>query len=262
MIHRHTTRVLRSGQHMPLLGLGTWELHNPASAIEQGLKLGYTMIDTSGNYGTQPGIAAGIAASGLDRSQLFIVTKIENDEDSYAAMQENLKELNMDHVELALIHWPPEHDSGQKLWQGLIRAQQDGLAKDIGVSNYNERQIEDLIRDSGEVPAVNQIEWSPFAFNQDMLDFADDNHMVIQAYSPLTRANRLDDQQLTEIADSYDKSPTQLLIRWNLQLGVVPIIKASSAKHQAENLMVFDFDISDTDMETLNSMSEAYSALR
>jgi diketogulonate reductase-like aldo/keto reductase len=262
MIDTHSTLPLRTGRKIPILGLGTWELDNPAKAVEQALQLHYPMIDTSGNYGTQPGIAEGITASGVDRSQLYIVTKIENDENAYEAMQQNLQELRMDYVDLALIHWPPSNSSGEKLWHDLIRAQQAGLTKDIGVSNYNERQIEDLIRDSGEVPVVNQIEWSPFAFDQGMLDFARKNRVILQAYSPLTRANRLDDEQLAEMAAEYDKTSTQLLIRWNLQLGVIPVVKATSRKHQEENLDVFDFEISDADMKTLNSMSEAYSAIR
>jgi diketogulonate reductase-like aldo/keto reductase len=247
---------------MPILGLGTWQLRNTAQAVRQALELGYSMIDTSGNYGTQPGIAEGIAASGVDRSELYVVTKVENDEDAYQATLQNLKELRIDYADLVLIHWPPAHSSGEELWHGLLRAQQDGLSKDIGVSNYDERQIEDLIRDSGEVPVVNQVEWSPFAFDGEMLDFCREERIVMQAYSPLTRANRIDDEQLAEIAEKYSKSATQLLIRWNLQLGVVPIIKATSVEHQNENINVFDFEITNEDMQILNSMSEAYSSLR
>jgi diketogulonate reductase-like aldo/keto reductase len=261
-INLQSSIALRTGRAMPILALGTLEVDNIEQEVERALKLGYPMIDASGNYGTHSSIAEGIAASGLNRSQFYIVTKVKNNEHGYGAMERDLKELRMDYVDLALIQWPPTHGAGVKLWHDLIRAKQDGLIKDIGVSNYNERQIEDLIENTGEVPVVNQIEWSPFAFAQEILDFSQENNIILQAYSPLTQANRLDDEELTEMAADYDKSPTQLLIRWNLQLGVVPFIKATSRYYQEENLDVFDFEITDADMKILCSMCEAYSAIR
>jgi 2,5-diketo-D-gluconate reductase A len=219
------------------------------------------MIDTSGDYGTQPGIADGIKKSQAKRDGFYLVTKIEETDDAYEAAKKNLKELKLDYADLILIHRPPESDAGVDLWRGLLQAKSEGLAKDIGVSNYQERQIDELIHETGERPVVNQIEWSPFGHSLDMLEYCRDNEILIQAYSPLTRSERLDDQGLQELAEKYNKSPAQILTRWNLQLGTIPIVKANQIEHLKENIDVFDFELSDDDMATLNSMNEDYSAL-
>lgn len=254
--------TLRSGAGMPVLGLGTWELkRKTADAVEAALRLGYRMIDTSGDYGTQPGIGEGIARSGVDRSDFYLVTKVEETDDAYEATQKNLSELDLDYADLMLIHRPPENGAGVELWRGLMRAREDGFAKDIGVSNYSIDLIDELIDATGEVPAVNQIEWSPFGHSEEMLRYAKEKNIVIQAYSPLTRATRLDEPVLAEIAESYGKTPAQLLVRWNLQRGTVPLPKANRKNHEAENIDVFDFRIGKDDMATLDSLNEHYSSL-
>lgn len=257
-----STLNLRSGNKMPVLGLGTWELTNhTADTVSYALRLGYRMIDTSGDYGTQPGIAEGIAGSGKARNEFYLVTKVEEDEDAYQATKKNLSELRLDYADLMLIHRPPKQGAGEDLWRGLQKARDEGLTRDIGVSNYSEEQIEALIEDSGEVPAVNQIEWSPFGHSMGMLEFCNRHNIIIQAYSPLTRSDRLDEPNLVLLASQYDKTPAQLLIRWNLQLGTVPIVKANQKVHQEENLDVFDFEITPGDMDKLHQMNEEYSSL-
>lgn len=253
---------LSSGNQMPLMGLGTWGLtNNTAGTVVQALQLGYRMIDTSGDYGTQPGIGEGIRQSGVERENLYIVTKIEETDDAYVAARRNLEELGLDYADLILIHRPPEHSDGEELWHGLIQAREEGFALDIGVSNYSAELIESLINDTGEVPAVNQLEWSPFGHSLDMLDYADENKIVIQAYSPLTRTKRLGHQALDELAMEYGKSPAQILIRWNLQLGTVPIPKANNPIHLSENIDVFDFELTDADMTSLSGLNEHFSVL-
>lgn len=254
--------TLHTGRRMPVLGLGTWKLtQDTAGTIAKALLLGYPMIDTSGDYGTQPGIAEGIKKSRLSRNQFYLVTKIEETDDAYQATKKNLEELQLDYADLMLIHRPPKSGAGKKLWEGLIRAKQEGLTKDIGVSNYSIEQVDELIRTTGEVPAVNQIEWSPFGHSMQMLDYCRDNDVIIQAYSPLTRSERLDDPELADIADKYEKSAAQILTRWNLQLGTVPIVKANKIEHLKEDLNVFDFELDEEDMEQLNALNEEYSAL-
>ena len=254
--------TLRTGTEMPVLGLGTWQLtHNTADTIIYALKLGYRMIDTSGDYGTQPGIGEGIHKSGIARNNFYLITKIEENDDAYQAAWNNLKELRLDFADLILIHRPPRQGAGEELWQGLIQARRDGLTRDIGVSNYNEEQIEELISATGVVPVVNQIEWSPFGYSEDMLDFCHEHKIIIQAYSPLTHAQRLDDDVLHNIAKRHNRTSAQVMIRWNLQLGTVPIIKANSPIHQEENLDVFDFELSRDEMEALNLLNEEYSSL-
>lgn len=244
------------------MGLGTWQLTiDTADAIAYALGLGYRLIDTSSDYGTQPGIGEGFRRSGLDREQLYLTTKVEETDDAYERAQSNLKELGFDYVDLLLIHRPPSSGAGEELWEGLMMARDDGLTRDIGVSNYSILQIERLIQVSGEVPVVNQIEWSPFGHSEEMAAYCREKGIRIMAYSPLTRTKRLSDPTLMLVAEQYDKSPAQVLIRWNLQRGSVPIPKANMKEHQEEDLDVFDFELSDTDMERLNSLNEAYSSL-
>lgn len=253
---------LLTGREMPALGLGTWQLkHHTVETVARALEAGYRMIDTSGDYHTQRGIGDALRASGVARENVFVVTKIEENDDAYTAMRVNLAELKLDYVDLALIHRPPERGVGEGLWQGLRRAKREGLARDIGVSNYSIEQIEELVYRTGELPVVNQIEWSPFGHSPRMLDFCHDNHIVIQAWSPLTRGERLNDDKLAAMAARYGRTPAQLLIRWNLQLGVVPLPKANHANHQRDNLHVFDFEITQLDMTKLRTLNEHWSAL-
>lgn len=256
------TLRLRSGAAMPVLGLGTWQLVNATAAtVAQALDLGYRMIDTSGDYGTQPGIGKALTQRAGGRAALYLVTKVEETDDAYAAVGRNLAELGTDYADLVLLHRPPADGVGAALWQGLLRAQRAGLAKDIGVSNYSAAQIEQLAAASGELPAVNQIEWSPFGHSPGMLDFCRWHAIVVQAYSPLTRTQRLGDATLSRLARQHGKTAAQVLIRWNLQLGTVPLPKANRREHLKENLAVFDFELSAADMLALSALNERFSSL-
>jgi 2,5-diketo-D-gluconate reductase A len=256
-----TVRLL-SGNEMPKLGLGTWQLrHQTAETVLQALEAGYRMIDTSGDYHTQRGIGDAIRAHGAPRESLFLITKIEEHDDPCEATQRNLAELKLDYVDLVLIHRPPERGVGEALWQQLRRAKRERLTRDIGVSNYFIEQIEELVYRTGELPVVNQIEWTPFGHSPRMLDFCHDNGIVIQAWSPLTRGSRINDDKLVNMAARYGRTPAQMLIRWNLQLGVVPLPKSNLVQHLRDNLRVFDFEIAPQDMARLRALNEHYSAL-
>jgi diketogulonate reductase-like aldo/keto reductase len=257
-----STIELRSGNSMPVLGLGTWQLtKNTEGTVEQAIALGFRMIDTSGDYGTQPGIGAALKHASVDRDQIYIVTKVEETDDAYEATRKDLDELQLDHANLMLIHRPPDKGAGEALWDGLIRAREDRLTRDIGVSNYSVKLMDRLSQETGETPAVNQIEWSPFGHSDEMQRYCQEHGIVIQAYSPLTRTRRLNDKRLQAIAARYDKTPAQVMIRWNLQRGTVPLPKANQIKHAKEDIDVFDFDISAGDMDTLNKLNEHYSSL-
>ena len=255
-----SSHVLPSGNRMPLLGLGTRELsHQTADTVCSALELGFRMLDTSPQFHTQRGIGDAIRACGFERGDIFVITKVEPHDDSYAALHRHLGQLRLDHVDLALVHG--EHAAGEMAWHGLRRAKRDGLTRDIGVSGFGIDAIEELVYATGEMPAVNQIEWSPFGHSPRMLDFCRENDIVIQAWSPLTRAQRLNDDKVGTMAARYGRTPAQLLIRWNLQLGVVPLPKANHVQHLRDNLHVFDFEISPLDMARLNSLNVHYSAL-
>jgi len=253
--------LLQTGRKMPVIGLGTWLMADPLKTVTKALRMGYRLIDTSGDYGTQPGVGRAIRDSGIDRAEVFLTTKVEEHDDAYKATLRDLKELGLDYADLMLIHRPPEDEVGLELWKGLIKAKHQGLAKDIGVSNYSIDQMQALIDATGEAPVVNQIEWSPFGHSMEMLGYCQENGIIIQSYSPLTRHERLDDGMLTSLAEQYGKTPAQLLIRWNIQLGNVPIVKADQEHHLKENIDVFDFEISDDDMIEISSLNEQYSIL-
>lgn len=256
-------RKLISGNTMPVMGLGTWQLKgdDTATAVAYALGIGYRMIDTSGDYGNQRQIGRAISKSGIPRQEIFLVTKVEEDEDAYDATRKNLLELGMEYADLVLIHRPPKHGAGGHLWEGLIRAQNDGFAKDIGVSNYSIEQMHAITLVTGKIPVVNQIEWSPFGYSVEMLEYCQQHNIIIQAYSPLTRTKRLSDPILTDIATKYNKTPAQLLIRWDIQHGVVPLPKATSKEHISENSKIFDFTITKRDTALLDGLNERYSAL-
>jgi 2,5-diketo-D-gluconate reductase A len=247
---------------MPVIGVGTWQLtDDTAGTLEHALRLGYRLIDTSGDYGTEAGVGEAIRRSRLDRSEIFVVTKVEEDEDAFDSAWQALRELRLDYVDLALVHRPPRHGAGESLWDGLLRARDAGLARDIGVSNYSIDQIERLVETTGERPAVNQIEWSPFGWSDEMREHCTRHGIVIQAYSPLTRGERLGDERLSEVAAEYGKTPAQVILRWNLQRGTVPLPKANRREHLAENLDVFDFELSDPHLQELDRLNERWSAL-
>lgn len=253
---------LHTGRRMPVMGLGTWELkHHTADTVFQALESGYRMIDTAADYHTQRGIGEALRRFGGSRDDIFVVTKIEETDDAYEATRRNLAELKLDYADLVLIHRPPDGGVGEVLWQELRRAKRDRLTRDIGVSNYSIEQIEELVYRTGELPVVNQIEWTPFGHSPRMLDFCHDNSIVIMAWSPLTRATRLNDDKLAAMAARYGRTPAQMLIRWNLQTGVVPLPKANHVQHLRDNLHVFDFAIAQPDMARLRALNEHYSAL-
>jgi diketogulonate reductase-like aldo/keto reductase len=254
--------LMPSGNRMPLLGLGTWHLsHHTVDSLCSALELGYRMLDTSFDYHTQRGIGDALKACGHERDELYLVTKVDPDEDGYAATRRNLAQMKVNYADLILIHRPPKDSTHAKAWDGLRRAKREGLVHDIGVSSYSIEQIEELVYRTGEMPAVNQIEWSPFGHSPSMLDFCRDNGILIQSWSPLTRAERLNDGRVGSMAARYGKTPAQLLLRWNLQQGVVPLPKANHVQHQRDNLSVFDFEITTGDMIKLNALNEHYSAL-
>lgn len=261
-MNKDSTILLHTGNTMPILGLGTWHLtDDTAGTVSYALERGYRLLDTSSDYGTQLGVGKGINKSPVDRNDIFVVTKVEETDDAYEAAKKYVKELGLEYVNLMLIHRPPLDGDGEELWEGLIRAQKEGLTLDIGVSNYSIILIDSLIDKTGIVPVVNQIEWNPFGFSKDMTAYCAEKDIVIQAYSPLTRAKRLTDERLIQLANKYGKSPAQLLIRWNLQQGTVPIPKANQKHHLEENLNVFNFEIEDEDIARLNNLNERYSAL-
>lgn len=257
-----STLTLQTGRRMPLFGLGTWQLTRDTTAtVEEALRLGYRMIDTAVDYGSEEGIGEALGRSEINREEIYLVDKIEEDEDAYDATRNRLATMRQDYADLMLIHRPPDAGAGVELWRGLIRARDEGLTRDIGVSNYTAEEIDQLIDATGEVPVVNQIEWTPFGWSRDMLEYSRRRNIVIQAWSPLTRGERLDDELLARVAQELGGTPAQVLIRWNLQLGTVPLPKANQLDHLRENLGAFEITLSEDQMKQLGDLNEHYSSL-
>lgn len=257
------TQQLHTGTKMPAIGLGTWQIRGSVrQAVEAAIAAGYRMIDTSGDYGSQPGIGEALISNGIPREDVFIVSKIEEYDDAYEATMKNLAELQLDYVDLMLIHRPAETDEmNEALWRGLITACHEGKIRDIGVSNFSEAQIQSLIDRTGVKPVVNQIEWSPFGWDSAMDTYCAEKGIIIQSYSPLTRAERLHDSMIMGIADIYHKTPSQILLRWNVQHGWVPLPKSDNPAHIRENIDIFDFKLDKKDMVAIDAMNESFSAL-
>lgn len=260
-----TTRTvtLSTGTEMPAIGLGTWQLTGDAArtGVEHAIEIGYRLVDTADDYYNQPEIGEALRSAPVAREEIFLVSKVEEDEDAYAATRERLRDLGADYLDLCLIHRPPPSGAGEVLWEGMLEAKRDGLSLEVGVSNYSSEQVDRLVEVSGEAPVVNQVEWTPFGHSTDLLEHGRANGIVIQAYSPLTRATRLGDETLAEIGADHGKTPAQVLLRWNLQLGTPPVPKAESAEHREENLDVFGFELDDLEMSRLTGLNERYSSL-
>lgn len=252
---------LATGVEIPAMGLGTWQLRGGTDTVSIALELGYRLIDTADDYGTQPAIGEAIRGSGIPRDETFLVTKVEETEDGYDATKDRLRDLGLDYADLVLIHRPPPTGPGESNWKGLIRAKREGLAREIGVSNYTTEQMDAVTDASGERPVVNQIEWSPFGHTAEMLAYCRERDILIQAYSPLTRGQRLDDPVLSEVGGRHGKTAAQVLIRWSIQMGANPVPKASTREHLKEDIEVFDFELSQGEMERLSGLNERYSAL-
>lgn len=250
---------------MPLLGLGVYQIPSgqpTVQAVLWALEAGYRHIDTASFYGNEADVGVAIRASGIPRSEIFVTTKLWPTDyfRAEAACQSSLSKLGLDYLDLYLLHWPSPIGKKQA-WSSLEKLHRDGTCRAIGVSNFTIAQIDALSKSSTVVPAVNQVEFSPFRFQKTLLDDCQSRGIQLEAYSPLTRGKRLLDPRITAIAESHGKSNAQVLIRWSLQHGLVVIPKSSSQKRIVENANVFDFVLSNTDMANLDALDENYRAL-
>ena len=255
---------LNNGVEMPVLGLGVWNI--PAgratqASVRSALDTGYRHIDTAKLYGNEADVAIAVQESGVPREDVFVTTKLWNTDHGYKgaiqAFEESLSRMRMDYVDLYLIHWPVRGPARIESWDALIDIYKAGKCRAIGVSNYMMNHLEE-IRGNPIVPTVNQIEFSPFLFQKEILEYCRQRGIVVEAYSPLTRGRRLNDRRLQAIAAKYGRSPAQILLRWGLQHGLVMIPKSSRPDHIRENANVFDFEIRAEDMAALDALDEQH----
>jgi diketogulonate reductase-like aldo/keto reductase len=251
------TVELASGTRMPLLGLGTWQARGreAAGAVLRALELGYRLIDTATMYGNEREVGRAVAESGVPRDEVFMTTKLPPGRAGHEreTLEESLDALGMAYVDLWLIHWPPSGGARPDVWAALRKLQAEGLAREVGVSNYSVRQIDELQRATGRLPAVNQIEWSPALFEREVLDAHESRGVQLEGYSPL-RSTSLRDPHLVRIADGHGVTPAQVVLRWHVEHGIVAIPKSSNAERLAENADLFGFALSPSEVAELDGL--------
>ena len=264
----NTKIKLNNGVEMPLFGLGTWELSEGETiinAVQLAISNGYRHIDTARIYGNEKGVGKGLRLSleeqNIKREDIFITTKLWIDSFKYEkalkAFNRSLNNLGLDYVDLYLLHWP-EPTYRREAWKALETILKEGKARSIGVSNYYKNHLDELLSGADIIPAVNQVEFSPYLYLKELKEYCDNKGIRLEAYSPLTRSKKLKDIKLMDIADKYNKSSAQILIRWGLQHNVIEIPKSSTEVHIIENSRIFDFTISEEDMAILDKFNEGF----
>jgi diketogulonate reductase-like aldo/keto reductase len=254
---------LNTGAKMSQLGFGTWKLSNgreARNAVVEAIKIGYRLIDTAHIYGNEKSVGQAIAESEVPREELFITTKLWNGDQGYdkalKAFDESLEKLGLEYLDLYLIHWPAT-DKRAESWKALQEIYKSGRAKAIGVSNYTVNHLEELLAESDVVPAVNQVEFHPFLYAQqkELLEFCHKKGIVFEAYSPLARTHGMDNTILHAVAERHAKTPAQVMLRWAIQHNTVPIPKSSNPERIRENFKIFNFELSDEEMKTIDRLS-------
>lgn len=266
MIHSLTDTVLfNNGKKMPGLGLGVFQIPNDetAAVVKQGIINGYRLIDTAQIYdneaGTGAGIQAGLAATGLNREDLFVTSKIWNahlsKEEALQSFDESLEKLQLDYLDLCLIHWPGDH-AFKESWLALEELLAQGKVKSIGVSNFEPHHLEELFTFAKVTPVLNQVEFHPKLAQKDLRDFCQKHDIKIQAWSPLMQGKLLDNPVITAIAAKHQKTPAQVILRWDIQQDILLVVKSVHEARMRSNADVFDFSLDEDDMNALNQLDE------
>jgi diketogulonate reductase-like aldo/keto reductase len=263
MIDNQLYTKLNNGTKMPLLGLGAWDMYGKTAeqAVEWALEIGYRLIDTATMYQNEQEVGNAVRRSDIPRAQLFITTKVNDIDQGFdttlRGFDASLKKLNCDYIDLYLVHWPLKK-TRKDTWLALEKLYNEGRVRAIGVANYLVPFLEELKTYAHIIPAVNQIEFSPYLFLKDELDYCKKHHIQLQAYTPLARGMRFNDKKLMDMAAKYDKTPAQIILRWAVQQGISTIPKSESQQRLRENFAIFDFKISEEDMFKINNFNENF----
>jgi len=252
---------LRDAGEIPQLGFGVFQVppDETVDVVTRAFGAGYRHIDTASAYGNEAGVGQAVHASGLEREEVFVTTKCFNDDHGYEearhAFKASLDRLGLEYVDLYLIHWPvPSRDKYVDTWRAFIELQSEGLVRSIGVSNFHQPHLERLISETGVTPSVNQIELHPLFQQTGLRREHEELGVLTEAWSPLAQGQVLDDPSLAEIAQAHEKTPGQVVIRWHLQLGNVVIPKSVTQERIEQNLDVFDFELSEAEMEAIEAL--------
>lgn len=258
------TRTLSDGLQLPLAGLGTWPLTDEEAerAVGSAIDLGCRLVDTAARYENERGVGRGVAAAltrGVPREELVVTTKLRGSDQGYdealAGFEASRGRLGVERIDLFLIHWPlPFLGRYVDTWRAFVHLREQGFVRSIGVSNFTTAQIERLLGETGVAPAVNQVELHPSFAQAEQVAADAAAGVVTEAWSPLGRGELLGDPVVTGIADAHGRTPGQVVLRWHVQRGVVPIPKSANPQRQAENLALFDFELSAAEMAALGSL--------
>ncbi|MCL2582385.1 MAG: aldo/keto reductase [Streptosporangiales bacterium] len=259
MTAHDSTETIRiaDGADIPLVGFGTWQLagDDAYNGVRTALDLGCRHIDTATAYGNEDRVGAAIRDSGVAREDVFITTKLPpgNAGQERETIEESLKSLGVDYVDLWLVHWPPNGEARPDTWKSFISAQQQGKATSIGVSNYSLDQIDELIQATGQAPALNQIPWNPFAYDKTIADGLKERGVALEGYSPLKKSD-LANPVLGEIAAAHARTPAQVILRWHVEHGFVVIPRSSRTERIKENFDLFDFELSGEEISRVDAL--------
>ena len=252
---------LNNGNRIPVLGFGTYKLaqgKETCDSVLHALKTGYRLIDTASYYGNEQDVSKAIRASGIPREKIFVTTKIWNTEhaDPLAAFEASRKRLGLEFIDLYLIHWPVSERN--RTWKTLLPMLKTGKVRSLGVSNFTIRHLEELAQHSDAVPAVNQVEFSPFLYQKELLEYSRKRKIVLEAYAPLTRGTKFNHSEIARLSAKHGKTAGQIMLRWLVQHGIVPLPKSKTLSRIGENAAIFDFSLSGPDMKKLDSLNEDY----
>jgi 2,5-diketo-D-gluconate reductase A len=255
--------TLNNGQQIPQLGLGVYKLGTDIAEglIAKAIETGYRRIDTAAFYGNEAEIGAGVRSAGIPREDIFVTTKIWNDDQGFdralEAIDESLARLDIDYIDMLLVHWPkPQQNLFVETWAAFEKAMQSGKIHGIGVSNFQPAHLEALLAAGGTVPALNQIELHPGFQQATVRKFNHAHGIATEAWSPLARGRYNEDAQVLAIAEKHSKTPTQIIVRWHIDLGNLVIPKTATASRLQENISVFDFNLDADDMAVMSSLDE------
>lgn len=255
--------LFNDGNSIPRLGIGVWQIPDDATVgvVSSAIKAGYRLIDGAFIYGNEVGMGKGIAQSGVARDDLFVTSKVWNSEQGYdkarRAIEASLKRIDLDYLDLCLIHWPcPSKDQYVDTWKAFIDAQKDGQVRSIGVSNFNPDHLDRIIGETGVSPVLNQIEVNPRLVQTQMRAENEKRNIVTQAWTPLGQLLSFDAPAILEIAQRLNRTPAQVILRWHIQLGVSVIPRSTEETHLKQNLEILDFTLTEADMAAINALDE------